>query len=315
MTTLLPDSLRVLLRADSVEDLSIWQSAEEDLRWDAPFDKAADLLDSDPEPCFDACVLALETVELEFPLIREFLAREDSVAGVADLEALPLYCEELSGRLLISLTPLFAANLPYQRIPDITVRGRLWLASKLYQGFFPHLEHALDLAFQFCFEAIRLAPTDVDALLTLVALETFVSESAEPFGWALPRAFSLAVSDEQLSFAYYRAAWRRGFCADALACYAQVLPGTSFFEDAQSEADEVALLLHASNPELVIPDYSDPAQVFNFINGGTVSTYAVDPDFRQPALQVLQEVEALFLGSGLELPQPPSTSEDSDTAQ
>lgn len=93
------------------------------------------------------------------------------------------------------------------------------------------------------------------------------------------------------------------------------MPGTSFFEDAQSEADEVALLLHASNPELVIPDYSDPAQVFNFINGGTVSTYAVDPDFRQPALQVLQEVEALFLGSGLELPQPPSTSEDSDTAQ
>lgn len=303
--TELPAELKELLRAETLSDLHIWQTPEEDRRWDDPFDEAAQLLETNPEACFDGCMLALDSISWQFPLIEKFLATEDSLASVSTLPALPLYCEELSGRLLISLTPLFNAGLPYQRIPDISVRGRLWLASKLMLGHFPQVQDSLELAFTLTEQAIRLAPTDVDSLLLLVALETYVSDSTQPFGFALPRAFSLAVTAEQLSYAYYRAAWRRGFSADALACYAQVLPGTSFAEDAAAEAAEVAVLLQASEPGFIIPDYSDPAQVFNYVDGSTAVSYPVDPKFRQPALDLLAKVDSLCAAAGLELPSPP----------
>lgn len=295
----LPVEVQKLTVAKTFADLFIWQTEAEDLQWDVPFDSATELLESDPETCFDQCMLALEAVSLEFPVIPKFLSSIKQPEGLSQVSAVPLYCENFTARLLVTKFATFTPNIPFVRIPDIAVRGRLWLANQCSLGAFPHLADPLQFAVRLATEAGVMAPGDPDAGAMLAIFMWMQDKPAKRQLQYLSEVFKTSFTTEQLSYAYYVAALLRSGTADALGCYEQVAPGTAFYENALEEAVTLRAELELSQPDYQIPDYSDPAQVFNFMDGSTSVPFPVKPDFRRPYLDFVSRIYDLLEDAGL----------------
>ncbi|MDO5060409.1 MAG: hypothetical protein Q4D73_02115 [Actinomycetaceae bacterium] len=294
----LPADVQQLTAAQTFGDLFIWQSAAEDERWDAPFDSATELLETDPEACFDQCMLALEAVSVEFPVIPKFLGALKQPAGLSRVSAVPLYCENFTARLLVTKFATFTPEIPFVKIPDIAVRGRLWLANQCSLGAFPHLQDPLKYAVRLASEAGAMAPGDPDSAAMLAIFMWMQDKPVKRQLEFLSEVFKTSFSTEQLSYAYYVAALLRSGTADALGCYQQVAPGTAFYEHALEEAVTLRAELELSQPDYQIPDYSDPAQVFNFMDGSTAVPFPVDAHFRQPLLELVDLIHSLLREAG-----------------
>ncbi|MCS4484073.1 hypothetical protein NXS08_01015 [Gleimia sp. 6138-11-ORH1] len=286
----LPYWIQEITAAKTFQDLFIWQTKAEDQRWDEPFDTATELLETDPEACFDQCTLALESIAVEFPVINEFFTELDQTGDLSKLKAIPLYCENLAARLLISQHTSICAEIPFVRIPDIAVRGRLWLANQCALGKFPHLKDPLVYAFNLVEQANLLAPGDAD---TAALRAIFAWQSDAPVKLQmelLADLFEVSLTAEQLSYAYYVAALLRSGTPDALACYAQVQPSTAFYEDALNESIVLKAELEIFQPNYEIPDYTAVENIFNFMNGSTQVPHPVPPGFPFKSQQLLQRI-------------------------
>lgn len=259
----LPAVLKEKLRATTLADLIIWQTDAENQKWDAPFDAGCELLQTDPEACYQACLAALEAADASVPLLSLLFNKTETEANLLDLPAIPAYFENLNARLLVSERADFEWNKPYLQVPDICVRGRLWLANELSLGSFPHILDSVDKASQLANQALLLAPTDVDALGLKTALEYLKYESGFPtyYAW-LRMMFRSALTVEQLSYSYYISALVESGSPRALACYQQVTPGTEFYPHALEEAAALRADLAQELTDYNVPDFSNPVEIF-----------------------------------------------------
>lgn len=255
----LPKLLQARLRADSLQDLIIWQTAGENQRWDNPFDAGCELLESDPETCFATCKVALAEADAALPLISAVL----KATTIENFPVIPAYFENLNARLLVAERPDFLWGKPYVQVPDICVRGRLWLANELSLGSFPFVEDSVAQATQLTDEALCLAPTDVDSLGLKTALEYLKYSNGFPYYYRWLRLmFRHALTVEQKAYAYYIAALVESGTPRALGCYQQMTPGTEFYENALTEASDLRATLNLSLKTYSVPDYTDPAEIF-----------------------------------------------------
>lgn len=294
----LPTEVQRLTAARTFGDLFVWQTEAENQRWDAPFDKATELLETDPEACFDQCMLALDAVSVEFPIISQYFQACAFPDAISLLPAIPLYCENFTARLLVTRSATYTPGVPYAKIPDIAVRGRLWLANQCSLGAFPHLEEPMKYAQSFAGYAGLLAPGDPDPVAMLAIIFWMQDRPVALQMETLEEVFQTSFTTEQLSYAYYVAALLRSGTPDALGCYKQVAKGTAFYENALEEAVSLRAELEVSRPGYRVPEYSDPSQIFNFMNDSTEVPHKVDPQFRQPLISHINWIHNVLKAAG-----------------
>lgn len=218
----LPEDLARLLHADTVRELDVLsvQDAALTERFDAIME------DSD-----DAPLLAIAQLE---ELLSSLEEKDRAACEAAGRPLEPLYCQGAFARYLISLACDDEARRFY-RVADMSYAARSTLVH-LYLELGDE-EAALAQA-RACVALAPSSPSAYQALVTALVAQDDYAGVVD----AEKRALRVAVSPDEVFYAYYRLAyafWRTGQRDLALACYLRVPPFASVGEMAATEREEL----------------------------------------------------------------------------
>ncbi len=212
----LPSAMAALLHADRVCDLDVMSAQDADLAarvHAAAADRA------------DAPLLACAQLE-------EIVAKADEKTPEDGLTE--LYCDGMFARMLVSLVET-DPDVRYSRASDSVQQARSALA-ELYTDLGDH-----DGAIAQARKCLSIAPTSPDSHLDVINACAAAERYEDVVGVA-KKALAVAVTDQSVSYLYYRLAyafWRTGRIDEAIACYTRVSQGHNIFDVAQQELAEL----------------------------------------------------------------------------
>ena len=229
----LPEPLRGLLRADTVDELDVMHD-------DAPVgnDEVRAILQENK----DSPLVASVQLEAVLSRIGEI--------GLDERGRLPLYCASPLDRLIVSLDsgmggdavlpdtePLRSADTRYWKAPDAAYGAHLWLSR------FARQEGDADRGLAEALQCLALAPTTARAYVEVAVCHAEREQYAQAVE-TLARGLQVALMPGDISYMYYRLAyplWRIGRTNEAVACYTMAArdPNSALTETARDELAEL----------------------------------------------------------------------------